>query len=145
VHNPSNLILQCPPPPANPTSNCLGGSDGAGFGWQSVNVWRLGVQYAIDPQWTVRAGYNYTQNPIRPQDVTFNILAPGVVQNHATLGATWTWDKQNEITGAFMYAFQNSVTGASLFNSFFPPGAANMQEKIEMYEWSFGLQYSRRF
>ena len=83
VHNPSNLILQCPPPPASPTSNCLGGSNGAGFGWQSVNVWRLGVQYAIDPQWTVRAGYNYTQNPIRPQDVTFNILAPGVVQNHA--------------------------------------------------------------
>jgi hypothetical protein len=21
----------------------------------------------------------------------------------------------------------------------------NMQEKIEMYEWSFGLQYARRF
>ena len=93
----------------------------------------------------MRAGYNYTQNPIRPSDVTFNILAPGVVQNHVTLGATWTWDKQNEITGAFMYAFQNSVTGASLFNSFFPPGAANMQETIKMYEYSFGLQYSRKF
>jgi long-chain fatty acid transport protein len=144
VHNPSNLILQCPPPASN-SSNCLGGSSGAGFGWQSVNVWRLGVQYAIDPQWTVRAGYNYTQNPIRPSDVTFNILAPGVVQNHLTLGATWTWDRQNEITGAFMYAFQNSVTGASLFNSFFPPGTANMQETIKMYEYSFGLQYARRF
>jgi len=144
VHNPSNLILQCPPPASN-SSNCLGGSSGAGFGWQSVNVWRLGVQYAIDPRWTVRAGYNYTQNPIRPSDVTFNILAPGVVQNHLTLGATWTWDKQNEITGAFMYAFQNSVTGASLFNSFFPPGTANMQETIKMYEYSFGLQYARRF
>jgi long-chain fatty acid transport protein len=144
VHNPSSLILQCPPPASN-ASTCLGGSSGAGFGWQSVNVWRLGVQYQLNPEWTVRAGYNYTQNPIKPSDVTFNILAPGVVQNHLTLGATRTWDKQNEITGAFMYAFQNSVTGASLFNSFFPPGAANMQEKIEMYEWSFGLQYSRRF
>ncbi len=122
VHNRSNLILQCPPPPASPTSNCLGGSNGAGFGWQSVNVWRLGVQYQIDPQWTVRAGYNHSDNPIQPQDVTFNILAPGVIKDHATLGATWTWDRQNEITGAFMYAFQNSVTGASLFNSFFPPG-----------------------
>jgi len=44
VHNRSNLILQCPPFGAN-ASNCLGGSNGAGFGWQSVNVWRLGVQY----------------------------------------------------------------------------------------------------
>ena len=49
VHNRSNLILQCPPPPASPTSNCLGGSNGAGFGWQSVNVWRLGVQYQVNP------------------------------------------------------------------------------------------------
>jgi long-chain fatty acid transport protein len=146
VHNRSNLILQCPQPPASPTSNCLGGSNGAGFGWQSVNVWKLGVQYQVNPAWTVRAGYNHTDNPIQPQDVTFNILAPGVVKDHLTLGATWAWDRQNEITGAFMYAFQNSVTGASLLNSFFPAGMQpNMQERIEMYEWSFGLQYARRF
>jgi long-chain fatty acid transport protein len=141
VHNRSNLILQC----GGNQSNCLGGANGAGFGWQSINVWRLGVQYEINPQWTVRAGYNHSDNPIQPQDVTFNILAPGVMQDHVTLGATWAWDRQNEITGAFMYAFQNDVSGASLFNSFFPPGAANMQEKIQMYEWSLGVQYQRRF
>jgi long-chain fatty acid transport protein len=145
VHNRSNLILQCPPPASN-AANCLGGSNGAGFGWQSVNVWRVGVQYALDAQWTLRAGYNHSDNPIQPQDVTFNILAPGVIKDHVTLGATWAWDRQNEITGAFMYAFRNSVTGPSLFNGFFPPGMQpNMQEKIEMDEWSFGLQYSRRF
>jgi long-chain fatty acid transport protein len=146
VHNRSNLILQCPQPPASPTSNCLGGSNGAGFGWQSVNVWKLGVQYQINPAWTVRAGYNHSDNPIQAQDVTFNILAPGVIKDHLTLGATWTWDRQNEITGAFMYAFENSVTGPSLFNSFFPAGMQpNMQETIKLYEWSFGLQYARRF
>ncbi|MGB8435520.1 MAG: outer membrane protein transport protein [Burkholderiales bacterium] len=141
VHNQSSVILNCPPFGTN-ASTCLGGSNGAGFGWQSVNVFKLGAQYAVSQQWTVRAGYNYTQNPIQPQDVTFNILAPGVVQNHVTLGATWT-DKQNEVTGAFMYAFDNSVTGPSLFNSFIP--GATMQEEIKMYEWSFGLQYARKF
>ena len=40
------------------------------------------------------------------------------------------WDAQHEMTGAFMYAFNNSVEGASLLSSFFPPGAANIQEKI---------------
>jgi long-chain fatty acid transport protein len=139
VHNPSSLILQCA---GGNASTCLGGPNGAGFGWQSVNVFKLGAQYAVSQEWTVRAGYNYTQNPIQPQDVTFNILAPGVVQNHVTLGATWT-DKQNEVTGAFMYAFDNSVTGPSLFNSFIP--GATMQEKISMYQWSFGLQYARKF
>jgi long-chain fatty acid transport protein len=140
VHNRSNLILQCA---GGNQSNCLGGANGAGFGWQSINVWRLGVQYEINPRWTVRAGYNHSDNPIQPQDVTFNILAPGVVQDHVTLGATWSWDRRNEITGAFMYAFQNSVTGTSLFSQLGIP--ATMQEKIEMYEWSLGVQYQYRF
>ena len=104
------------------------------------------MQYDLDPQWTLRAGYNHSDNPIQPQDVTFNILAPGVMKDHATAGATWKWDAKNELTGAFMYAFSNSVQGASLFNNFFPPQAqANMQEKIQMYEWSIGLQWAHRF
>jgi len=143
VNNRSSLILNCPPFGTN-ASNCLGGSNGAGFGWQNINVWKLGVQYVLNPEWTLRAGYNHSDNPIQSRDVTFNILAPGVIQDHVTLGATWS-DKQNEVTGAFMYAFQNSVTGPSLLNSFFPPGSSNMQEKIQMYEYSFGLQYARKF
>jgi long-chain fatty acid transport protein len=140
ISNPSNLLLQCT---AANRSTCLGGSNGAGFGWQSINVWRFGVQYVINPEWTVRAGYQYTDNPIQPADVTPNILAPGVVQNHYTLGATWTFDKVNEITGAFMYAAKNSVTGQSLFVGFGAP--ASTTETITLKEYSFGLQYARKF
>jgi long-chain fatty acid transport protein len=146
VNNRSSLLLNCANPVAPDFSACLGGSNGAGFGWQDVDVWKLGVQYQINAQWTVRAGYNHSDNPIQPQDVTFNILAPGVMQDHATLGTTWNYDPQNEITGAFMYAFKNSVTGPSLINSFLPPQAqAAMQEKIQMYEWSVGVQYAHKF
>lgn len=143
VSNHSDLILQCALG-IDPTT-CLGGSNGAGFGWQDISIWKLGVQYEINSQWTVRAGYNHSDNPIQPQDVTFNFLAPGVIENHATLGATWKWDAQNALTGAFMYAFNNSVQGASLLNAFFPPGVANMQEKIELREWSLGVQWAYRF
>ena len=143
VHNPSNLILQCAFQ-VDPNA-CLGGSNGAGFGWQDIDVWKLGVQYELNPQWTLRAGYNHSDNPIRSSDVTFNILAPGVMKDHATVGATWKWNPQNELTGAFMYAFTNDVQGPSLLNNFFPPGAANMQEKIQMYEWSIGVQWAYHF
>ena len=37
----------------------------------------------------LRAGYNTSGNPIRAEDVTFNILAPGVVRHHVTAGGTW--------------------------------------------------------
>jgi long-chain fatty acid transport protein len=143
VNNSSSLILGCPAVGGTNAANCLGASDGAGFGWRSINVFRLGVQYALNPNWTLRGGYNYSDNPIRSQDVTFNILAPGVVQNHLTAGATYAWANRHELTGAFMYAFSNDVSGPSLFNSFVP--GLNAQENIEMYQWSLGVQYSYKF
>jgi long-chain fatty acid transport protein len=146
VNNPSNLILRCANPAGPDFSACLGGSNGAGFGWEDVKVWKIGVQTEVDQKLTLRAGYNRTDNPIRAQDVTFNILAPGVVKDHVTAGFTYRLDAQDEITGAFAYVLENDVRGPSLFNNFFPPQAqANMQEKIEMYEWSIGLQWTRRF
>ena len=76
--------------------NCLGGSNGAGFGWENIDVWKFGVQYQMDDKWTFRAGYNWTDNPITPANVTFNIIAPGVVQNQYTVGTTYTIDKQSQ-------------------------------------------------
>ncbi len=140
VSNPSANIMQCA---GGDPSSCLGGSNGAGFGWQDIDVWKLGVEYHVDPRLTVRAGYNYSDNPIRSQDVTFNFLAPGVVQHHITAGATWTLDPASYLTFAAMYAFQNDVTGGSLFNGFVP--GLSMQEKIKMYEYSVGVQYQKRF
>ena len=140
VSNPSSLIGNCY---GGQASACLGGSDGAGFGWRDINVWKFGVQYALNDQWTLRGGYNYSQNPIRPQDVTFNILAPGVVQNQWTLGATWKLDKESEITGTFMYAQNNSVTGTSLLVGFGAPPTTS--ETIQMKEYQLGIAYSRKF
>jgi long-chain fatty acid transport protein len=143
VNNPGNLLLQCVG--GNPSA-CLGGSNGAGFGWQDVDVFKLGVEYQLSPQWTLRAGYNHSDNPIRASDVTFNILAPGVIKDHATAGATYRLDARNDITGAFMYAFENSVQGASLLNAFLPASfQPNLQEKIQMHEWSIGVQWAHRF
>ena len=87
IANPSTNIGGCMM--GNP-ANCLGGSDGAGFGWSNVNVWKIGAQWQATPQWNLRAGFNRTDNPIEARDVTFNIIAPGVTTNHYTLGATYT-------------------------------------------------------
>jgi len=140
VSNASALVLGCM---GGQAANCLGGSQGGGFGWRDIDVWKVGVQYKYSPQLTLRAGYNHSDNPIRREDVTINILAPGVVQHHLTLGATWKLDASSDLTGAFMYAFSNDVQGASFFNNFAP--GLQLQEKIQMYEYSIGLQYSRRF
>jgi long-chain fatty acid transport protein len=140
VSNPSSLILNCF---GGQTSACLGGSDGAGFGWQDINVWKVGIQYMINEQWTIRGGYNRSDNPVQAADVTFNIVAPGIVQNQWTLGATWKPDAQSEITGAFMYAQRNSMTGTSLFANLGAPPTTS--ETISMKEMQLGIAYSRKF
>jgi len=138
VGNPSSLILNCPAVGGSDPSACLGGSNGAGFGWHDVDIWKLGIEYRHSDQLTLRGGYNHSDNPIKAADVTFNILAPGVVQDHVTLGLTYKFQGGGELTAAYMHAFQNSVTGPSLFNSFGVPAG---NEKIQMYENSIGIAY----
>lgn len=41
VNNPSRNLLGCL---AGDTSQCLGGENGAGFGWRGINVFKLGVE-----------------------------------------------------------------------------------------------------
>lgn len=119
----------------------LGSSGGPGFGWKDVNVWKVGLEYASSDSWTWRAGYNHTDNPIKGADVTFNILAPGVVTDHLTLGLTHTSPSGGELTVAYMHAFNNSVQGASILPVFMG-GMPAGNEKISMYQNSFGISYS---
>jgi len=103
-------------------------------------VWKLGVEYRHNDKLTLRGGYNHSDNPIKAADVTINILAPGVVQDHVTLGLTYTFQGGGELTAAYMHAFQNSVTGSSFFRNN-PGGLSAGNETIQMYENSLGIAY----
>ena len=129
----------------HPSSNQapLGADNGPGFGWQDVDVWKIGTEFAASPKLTLRAGYGKTDNPILSSDVTFNILAPGVVRDHYTLGFTYAIDNTSEISGAYMHAKRNSVSGPSLFNAFAPGMGGN--ETIEMYQNSLGIAWGKRW
>ncbi|HEX5961598.1 MAG TPA: outer membrane protein transport protein [Rhodanobacteraceae bacterium] len=119
----------------------LGSDNGPGFGWRDVNVWKLGVEWASSDRWTWRAGYNRSDNPISPSDVTFNILAPGVVTDHLTLGFTRKLASGGELSMAYMHAFKHSVSGASILPVFMG-GMPAGTETISMHEDSLGIQYA---
>lgn len=133
VSNPSNVQA------------LLGTPGGRGFGWGDVSVYKVGLQWQQSDKLTWRAGYNHSDNPIKARDVTFNILAPGVVKDHFTLGATWTLDGGSEVTLAYMHALKNSISGSSLFNDILGPGTGGNEKKIEMYQNSLGVAWGRRF
>jgi long-chain fatty acid transport protein len=129
---------------ANPASGTapLGAADGSGFGWSDINVVKLGVQWQANDSWTLRAGYNKGDNPINNQNVSFNILAPGLIEEHLTLGATMKLDAQSEVSASYMHAFSNEVTGPATPVNMGGPGGT---ETIKMKQNSLGIQYSRKF
>jgi long-chain fatty acid transport protein len=119
----------------------LGADNGPGFGWQDVDVWKLGAEYKYNQQLTLRAGWNHGDNPITAADVTFNILAPGVIEDHLTLGFTYTLASGDELTMSYMHGFSNDVSGASILPAFMG-GAPAGTETIEMDQNALGIQYS---
>ena len=125
-------------PPVAP--NRLGDSNGSGFNWRDQTVFKLGMEYEYSRTLTLRGGVNYGKSPIRGNsmdDVSFNIIAPGVVETHLTLGATWTLPNRAELTLSYMHAFDKSVSGPSATALLGIGGT----ETLKMYQNSFGIAY----
>ena len=89
----------------------LGSSNGPGFGWRNVNVIRVGLDYQVIPDLTLRAGYNHADNPVTSANVTPNMLAPGVITDNLTAGATWQVTQQAALTLAYVHGIKNSISG----------------------------------
>lgn len=121
--------------------NLLGSNNGAGFAWRDVTAYKLGASYAWDETLTLRAGYNHSSQPIRKSETMFNMLAPGVVQDHLTLGATWTLPNKSELSFAYMHAFEKKVRGENSIPGTYGGGDAN----LKMHEDSLGIAYGWNF
>lgn len=138
VGNPIQDLYNCPI--FNPVSGnleyCLGGKKGAGFGWQDTTVYKFGGSWQVDPAWTVRGGYSMTNQPIPSDQMTFNILAPAVMEHHYTVGVTKKQASGNEFNLSFMYAPENTAKGPNNFDPSQGVEFKMMQLELEVsYSW----------
>lgn len=121
----------------------LGTNNGYGFGWDDVTVYKIGVNYDYNSQWTFRAGFNYAEMPYDKDQALFNVLAPAVVEKHATLGFTYSPDKNAELSVAYMHAFTNDVeytyNGTGQYTGF------SYTAKNRMYQNSVEVSYGWKF
>jgi long-chain fatty acid transport protein len=119
----------------------LGTQAGAGFGWEDMTTVKGGLQVRSGQGWTWRAGYSYGSQPIPPSEVLFNILAPGVQEQHLTLGFSKLIKDSQEISLAIMRSFSNAVKGA---NPLEVPGLQSIELKMDQWDfelsWSFGIK-----
>ena len=118
VSNPIGNLFSCPTAGAGGMSlqNCLGGDNGPGFGWRDMTVYKLGVSWQVNSDWTGRIGFSHARQPIPGSQMTFNILAPGVVEDHIAVGFTHHLANRGEFDMAFTYAPEKSVSGPNTFD-----------------------------
>ncbi|WP_346860311.1 outer membrane protein transport protein [uncultured Draconibacterium sp.] len=117
----------------------LGTDEGAGFGWENVMVYKVGLNYAGIDTWEFRGGVSIGQNPVQESEVMFNILAPGVVQNQISLGLSKEVGKSgNQFHVAMNYALNNSVKGA---NPMDPPSGQTIEIEMNQFELELGFSF----
>lgn len=112
----------------------LGADSGAGFGWDDMTTYKAGLQWDSSDAWSWRIGYSHGKQPISSSEVLFNILAPGVVEDHFTFGFTHRMKNGNELSLAAMYAPEEEVTGTN------PLDGQTITLRMEQYELE--LSYS---
>ncbi len=115
----------------------LGMEEGAGFGWEDMTIFKTGIQWKTNANFTLRAGFSTGKQPIPSSEVLFNILAPGVIEQHITLGGTFTLQNDNQLTFYFSHAFSKTVDGPNPMEA---PGQQMIQLKMNQME--FGIEYS---
>ena len=123
--------------PDFPIQAPLGASNGPGFGWHGINAAKLGFAYKVSPTVTLRAGYNHSGLPFDRSQTFFNLLAPAVVQDHLSVGATWSLHGGKEINLAYQHAFEKTWNGVNSIPGSFGGGEAN----LSMYQDSLGVSF----
>ncbi|MGB5164552.1 MAG: outer membrane protein transport protein [Woeseiaceae bacterium] len=138
IGNPMMNLVSCPTLPLGGTStaHCLGGASGAGFGWEDMTTYKLGFEYASSETNTWRFGYSYGEQPIQAADVLFNVLAPGVMEQHVTFGLTRKRANGGAWNFSFMYAPENSVTGPSMFDP-----TQTLELSMSQFEFEVGISF----
>lgn len=119
----------------------LGSANGPGFGWGNVTVLKLGVQHALDSRLTLRGGVSFANQPVRSGETFFNILAPGTIQNHLTLGASWKHTADGELSAFYAHGFGKRVNGAQSIPASFAGGNANVSLRENIIGVSYGWKF----
>ncbi|MDH3648612.1 MAG: outer membrane protein transport protein [Saprospiraceae bacterium] len=119
----------------NPQFAALGEEQGAGFGWEDMNIIKVGAEYSGLAGWQFRAGYSYGSQPIPEEEVLFNILAPGVVEHHIALGFSKELVGNKMIHFTVNHAVENTVNGTN-------PLDPVQSIDLKMKQWDFNVGVS---
>ncbi|MFZ5608751.1 MAG: OmpP1/FadL family transporter [Pseudomonadota bacterium] len=118
----------------------LGAKDGPGFGWRDVDIIKVAAEWRANERWTLRFGTGFNDDPIEPEDVTLNILAPGVIKNHISGGFSFRVSPNSTIDFAGTGMRSHAVSGIEVTPAGPNPGHT-IGLKMHQFEATIGWTY----
>lgn len=119
----------------------LGGDQGPALGWMDQTAFRFGLDWKINDEFDMRAGYVYHRHPVRNSQTLPNTLVPNIIEQVVTWGGSWRLDGCNEFSFYGAYEFYNEIHGRHSIPAILGGGEVNLKEK----HWVTGISWGRFF
>lgn len=110
--------------------------------WDDQIVYKIGVQYALNPMVSLRAGYNYGKMPLDSKRAFENMAFPAISEHHITAGVGLNLKKNLTLNIGAMYSPEAKLTGS---NAGYPPGGqaiSSYETTMSQYSLDMGLAYT---
>lgn len=76
--------------------------------WDDQTVYQVGAAWQVNPALTLRAGYNYAENPV--PDAFLNALFPAIVEQHVSAGFGYRFNDAQSVDFSVVKGLENSAT-----------------------------------
>jgi long-chain fatty acid transport protein len=105
--------------------------------WSDQFVYKVGVQYAVNPMVVLRAGYNYGKMPLNSDRAFENIAFPAVSEHHITAGLGINFNNQLTLNIGGMYSPAAKISGSNSAQ-----GISSYETEMSQYSVDMGVAYT---
>ena len=119
------------------------GADGALQGLKFDNTWvvGLGLQHQLTNNFSVRAGYQFNNNPVADKVTFFSVGAPLLSEHHLSFGGSWNATRQLTFDCGYTHAFTNSIAG-EMYDARGPVPGTLVEAEMGYDQISLGITYA---
>lgn len=136
ISNATSIFL---PPAFGGDGIPFGGDDGPGFGWQSISVFKMGMEWETSENMTWRAGVNIGEDPLTTNEFSTAFLVPATPTQHLSAGFTRKLSDSSELTAVWVHVPKGKESGP--FNPAFGGGTLSTEMEQNLLEVSYGMLF----
>lgn len=121
-------------------SFCLGAESGVGFGWESMDILKLGLKYDASDKLSLMGGVSWNTDFLKTdKQGLFNVLSPATIRWHLTAGLSYRPLESDSFDLAVAYMPEERWDGTS------PQLTQTQTGTLFMEQWEIQVGWTHRF